>query len=316
MNVLTSSWRNSLAAATLTALIGLAPADAQADDPPPKEPGAVTADQDAIESRRADPTKDADRVRLPETRRREMERAGPNTGKVPWWKAPEDREGMEATRRDEADERVHEKMLQRQRMLERREQELARMLREENVPREKIEAMERELAAVRAAAERMEREARSFNPPGREVGREEAEFPRAHEIGSEYSLDPEHVTMGPEGLERRMHHLRVAVDNLRAAGLHEQAEQLMHDGEFLVREGFERDRPRLEFQPRGPFRERPERPDAAMDPFSREDPASLQRTDQAVIELRGQTEELRREVNELRELLKEVLNREHDSPFR
>lgn len=83
----------------------------------------------------------------------------------------------------------------------------------------------------------------------------------------------------PEERERRMRHLRVAVENLRAAGMHELAERVLHEAEG---------RPGLPGMPPGP---------------PGPQPPKLVR---AVHELAGQVQQLRREVEELRGQLRRL----------
>ena len=123
-------------------------------------------------------------------------------------------------------------------------------------------------------AERMEREARESAEKLESLSREHPDRPH-----------PE----GPEEMERRHAHVRAAMENLHAAGLHELAERLM--GEI---EGMHRERPTVPPRDAEPRREGPPRR-GNMEP--------------AVEELRGQMAEMRREMDELRGMLKEVLER-------
>ncbi len=92
----------------------------------------------------------------------------------------------------------------------------------------------------------------------------------------------------PEGEEaqRRLQHIRAAVENLRAAGLHEQANALTHQAEALARG---------------------ERPAAAEG--ARDLPAAAPQMERAVAELRGQVQELRQQMEEIRRHLKELAER-------
>jgi hypothetical protein len=97
----------------------------------------------------------------------------------------------------------------------------------------------------------------------------------------------------PEGgeLERRVHHIRVAAENLKAAGLHDQARALMEAAERLVRahrEGGESAH-RPDARPDGPDRPQP--------PGS---PGEVQR-------LRGEVERLQRELNEIRGFIRGIV---------
>jgi len=92
-------------------------------------------------------------------------------------------------------------------------------------------------------------------------------------------------------MERRIHHLRVAVENLHAAGLHDQAEMLARQLERMMHGGPGPDRPHPEMRPMGPPPEGPER---------------------MIHELRGQVEELRHQMEEMRRVLQELLERERE----
>ena len=86
--------------------------------------------------------------------------------------------------------------------------------------RDRLEAMEGRIKELRREgrveeAERLEREAREFMQQ------------------SQWKERPAERPTGEEA-QRRMHHLRVAAENLRAAGLHEQAEQLMRQAERMM----------------------------------------------------------------------------------
>jgi hypothetical protein len=85
---------------------------------------------------------------------------------------------------------------------------------------DRLEAMKGRIMALRREgrveeAERLERETREF-------------MQRA-----QWKERPAEQPTGDEA-QRRMHHLRVAAENLRAAGLHEQAEQLMRQVERMM----------------------------------------------------------------------------------
>jgi len=103
---------------------------------------------------------------------------------------------------------------------------------------------------------------------------------------------PERDRPGPgPDMERRIHHLRVAVENLHAAGLHDQAEMLARQLERMMHGGPGPDRPHPEMRPMGPPPEGPER---------------------MIHELRGQVEELRHQMEEMRRVLQELLERERE----
>ncbi|HUT88915.1 MAG TPA: M56 family metallopeptidase [Thermoguttaceae bacterium] len=161
--------------------------------------------------------------------------------------------------------------------------------------RERMEQVERQLAE--AARDRPHRETRDREPAEREremaerqrheLARRADELMEAHERAAREGRPEEAERLlreaeeirrdlerrpdrdrpdGPppeerEEMERRVHHVRVAVENLHAAGLHEQAEQLAGQMERLLHGRPEppRDRPReVDAPPRGEGRPHPE----------------------------------------------------------
>jgi hypothetical protein len=99
-----------------------------------------------------------------------------------------------------------------------------------------------------------------------------------------------------EELERRMSHVRVAVENLHAAGLHEHAERLAHEAERLLAGRPEAPRP----QPRDPFA--PPRAQAAVDPFAPPRPEAPRHAEQregVLHELHEAVRQLDRRMDEL-----------------
>jgi hypothetical protein len=107
---------------------------------------------------------------------------------------------------------------------------------------------------------------------------------------------PEH---GPRGeMERRLHHLRVAIDNLREAGMHDAAEHLMREGERMARELGEGHPPR----DHGPKPPRPEhRP---------EGPPHPEQFDRVIGEMHKQMDQMRREMAEMKQAIKMLIERE------
>jgi hypothetical protein len=124
-------------------------------------------------------------------------------------------------------------------------------------------------------AERMEKEAREL---AEMIEREPRERPDRRR--------PE----GAEEMERRQAHVRAAVENLHAAGLHDMAETLAREIEGIRGE-----------RPHEPPRDAPRR---------HEGPPPPGEMGPVVEELRGQIREMRREMDELRGMLKEALERE------
>jgi hypothetical protein len=149
---------------------------------------------------------------------------------------------------------------------------------------ERLEAMERELGKLREtgrhdAAEQLERELKEL--------RRRLETPREGERPGP-----------PPELQVRIDHLRVAMENLHAAGLHDQAEQIAQQIDRATREhaimrGTHAPGPPQrrdpDARPRGP---RPEGPP--------------ERAGEIVGQLRGEIEQLRRENEELRQMMNEI----------
>jgi beta-lactamase regulating signal transducer with metallopeptidase domain len=122
---------------------------------------------------------------------------------------------------------------------EREQDEMARPRREQE------EARQRDL---RAQVARRIDELKAAHVRAREAGREDEAgriLRQIEEIKRQAERHPERGPLHPEErakrarmaereeMERRMHHIRVAVENLRAAGLHEQAERLAQQMEHM-----------------------------------------------------------------------------------
>ncbi len=309
MKVFVNSWRQSLAAVTLAALLGPASVDglpalaeeAEGDVPQsevqereetPRERGERSPEARAEREREETPRERGERS--PEARaQRERERGveGAEAQKREW-----------AARRGHLQERAEEirrrlKSLQPEQAAEAREWKQAleqiegqlRQLKTQAVDQERFQKRLEELKAAerqaRAAgkmdeAERLGRQARELlqrrEPPQPDrpaVEREAAEVQRRREAAE---------------VQRRLRLVRVAIDNLREAGLHDQAEALARDAERLLR------------------RERPAAPERARQPDAvREAPPATPQLERVVREMHGQVQELRQQMDEIRRHLKE-----------
>jgi hypothetical protein len=138
------------------------------------------------------------------------------------------------------------------------------------------------------------------------------------ELAKRAGQGPDRETrQGREDGERRLQHLRAAIDNLRAAGMGQMADALERE----VSRGLQA-RPDQRVSPGGPRERagRDDRPDmerrrAGMGPNGPS--GNLQ---QDVQQLRGEVQSLHQQLNEMREMLKRLTpheqNREHraDSP--
>jgi len=105
----------------------------------------------------------------------------------------------------------------------------------------------------------------------------------------------------PEELQRRIGHLKVAIDNLRAAGLNEQAQQLVQQVDRLIEEH------------RG-LTGRPPEPPRPPEPRERPVPPELgerlEQQGQAIRELNAAMNELRQQMAQLREMVQRLVPRE------
>jgi hypothetical protein len=115
------------------------------------------------------------------------------------------------------------------------------------------------------------------------------------------SLSPP-VRRGPDDLERRLMHARVAIGNLHEAGMHEQAERIQQDVDRMTREFREQaerramaERREHEARQRAE-RERREGPRTGGDP--------------RIEALADQINQMRREIQELREMVKHLAERD------
>jgi len=226
-------------------------------------------------------------------------------------------------------EALLDRLHQEQNELQRRAAEIEREMRglrddQDDEARE----LQRLMADVHAAAERVEREIheikqgimdRPDGPPPedrerlqrrleelrREIGRlseagrhEEAERLKreGREIMQALQGRPAPPPPGPpEDLQRRVQHLQAAIENLHAAGLHEAAEKLSQELERRM----------------GEMRERGHRPpEPPRPPEFRDRPPQPPHPEEVIGQLRGEVEQLRREMNELRGMLRELLQRE------
>jgi beta-lactamase regulating signal transducer with metallopeptidase domain len=150
-------------------------------------------------------------------------------------------------------------------------------------PQPEREQLKRRLEELLAAAGRHE-EAEAREREAREIIRQLERRPDRPRPGS------------PEDLERRTHHLRIAVENLHAAGLHEQAEHLAQQMLLLLEEHHRGDQP----PPPPEYRDRPPHPELGH---------RLEQQDRAIDELGGAVRQLHRQMSEMREALERLLGK-------
>ena len=179
------------------------------------------------------------------------------------------------------------------------ERELAELTRDrprpEGAKREREEVF-RHLNELKEAYERARKEGRA----------EEAERIRREAEGIKADFERRGQRPAPdapppperEEMERRMHHLRAAIENLHAAGLHEQAERLAREAEHLIHGGPRPD-PNLPSQaprPLPPGREGPPHPDQP-DPMIHELGNQVRQLQERMEQMGGKVE---RALNEIR----------------
>jgi len=183
---------------------------------------------------------------------------------------------------DEKAERLQHEMREIQQVagqLEREMQEIRQRFQEHRGPtpqeREelgrRVEELKRKITELSEAGRH--EEAEQLKRQGREMmQRFQERFARPDQ--------PRHQPEGrrPEDMERRIGHVKVAIENLRAAGMHDAAERLAQEVERAIH----------------------------GDRGHREGPPPDQR-DRAFQELRGEVQQMRREMNEIREHLKRLL---------
>jgi len=182
-------------------------------------------------------------------------------------------ERREGERREEAPrEGRMEQLMQYRRALQERAEEIERrMVGLRDDQDEEARDLQRAMQEVRQQMERVEMALRELQP--------ERERPR--EPGEE--------------MERRIRHLRVAIENLHAAGLHDAAEHLQREAENMMRA----------------FREgRPRDPDRPEHPEHREPPHPEQ-LEHVIREMHGQMERMQRQMDQMRDQIHHLLEREH-----
>jgi len=190
------------------------------------------------------------------------------------------------------EEALHHLMREREEVIERHEhleRELAELPDDADEEAAKIQVELRELAQL---VKRIDARAREIK--GGEKA--EREGPR-----------PEH---GPRGeMERRLHHLRVAIDNLREAGMNDAAEHLMREGERLERELGEGHRhPHEEHaHEHGPHERHPEHPRPEHRP---EGPPHPEQIERVIGEMHQQMDQMRRQMAEMQQAIKMLIERE------
>jgi hypothetical protein len=273
MSVLKLSWNRSLAAAAALALLGPTPGDALADNGPPATAMNHPADDDgvALALRHDDDDREEAERREPRPRRDRSHRERPEelerrfrtevNADPPRPRERQERKYQRALRKfrerraglaRRADEiRHHLEELgddnpDERRALEHALRETEQRLHEierHSQARERQSARYRDLEKMRREIERLAQdgwyeEAERLEQVARRVAREldRTTPPRPR-------LDRDRHPAMAEDIQRRIEHLRVAVENLHAAGMHEPAEDLTREMERIEREAREPGRP-------------------------------------------------------------------------
>jgi DNA repair exonuclease SbcCD ATPase subunit len=300
MKVFVNSWRQSFAAATLAAVLAPASGDTsrtqaaegehdvplvkvEAEKPPHSGEAAKEGHEGAHRELRETPREE----RKPEAR-------------------PEREPGREGGDEREAHAR---EIAQRRAQLQEQATEIRRKLQalrpdqdgDERELKGALERIERQLQELQAPAPNRDRvrarleELKAAQRQAQEAGRaDEAERlgREAHELMRMLEPGPGDRPAGrPEGEEaqRRLQHLRAAIENLRAAGLNDQANALARDAERLARG------------------ERPATPEGGRQreyAHTVNAPAAVPQFERSIQELRGQVQELRQQMEEIRQHLK------------
>ena len=291
MKVFVDCWRQSLAAVALATVLGPASGDtsrtiaAEGEHDVPR----IKVEREGGDRPAAKPEREGDRR---EARKEHAERK-PDAREERKPEARGDREGGELAQR-----RAHlqEQAAEIRRKLQALKPHQDADERELKGALERIETQLRELHAQAPNRERIQarvEELKAAHRRAQEAGRaDEAE--RLAREARELMQTLEHRSgdrpaARPEGEEaqRRLQHLRAAIENLRAAGLNDQANALAHDAERLARG------------------ERPAVPESGRRPDGPRDvPAAAPQLERAVQELRGQVQEMRQQMEEMRQHLK------------
>jgi chromosome segregation ATPase len=305
MKVFVDSWRQSLAAVTLAAVVAPASGDvsrtlaAEGEDHVPvikvaaeKERPSAEAPKEGQEGTRREVRETPREERKPEARsEREPRREGGNEREAHAREIAQRRaqlleQAAEIRRRLQAlkpDQDAEERELKG--AIERIERQLQELL----PPAPNRERLQARIEELKAAHHRAQEAGRGDE--AERLAREARELMRMMEQGP--GDRPAGRPQGEEA-ERRLQHLRAAVENLRAAGLNDQANALARDAERLTRG----ERPAA--------REGGRQPQDAHPVYS---PAAVPQLERSVQELRGQVQELRQQIEEIRQHLKVLAER-------
>jgi len=320
MQVLASSWQRSLAAAVVAAFMGSS-SEALADKPAEGDRPAVRSER---ESAQEQPREREEGRRREEPRRGHPEQARPEARRAAAPPGRGERPEALTRKRQELEEEARkiqerlqnlpkdqgtlaERLEEELRAIRRRIGELARPAGARMPDREQIA---RHLEELKTTAERLVREGKTeeaerVKSHADQIKRQLSErlqprrdappgSPRPEEGRRDVGRGEARPGPGPEGA--RMMHLRAAIGNLHAAGLHEPAERLSEEA-GRMRGDRREPRPEPDGPPRG---DGPRRgPSEAAGP-----------RDPTVSTLMNEVQQLRREMNELRRELQRLRGQE------
>lgn len=321
MNTLYTTWKQSLAATALTALLAPMSGDRLLADeavPPPAESSTLLAlaDDEEGDERR---DRDGDRRERAEPDGERRERAERDRDGERGDRERDDDEGeRDDERRSDRDrehgEEFERRIEQQHRALAQQAERLERALEQmrDRGSEAGIAQLERQLEAIRRQRrqfdeqvhrhhrlEELKNNIRRLHEAGRtdEARRLEQEAREVHRELAEGHRDGDGRPRGEgDGLERRAYHLRAAADNLAAAGMHEQADDIRRHVERMLREA-------RGGQPDGQRREGGHQSPRDAEHHRGPAPEAMQRE---VQQLREQMHEMRRHVDEMRQMLKQL----------
>lgn len=312
MTLLKSGWCRSLASVALLTLWGSVSGDAAADQTQP-DPSLTDADMTVALLAEDEEEEEARREReRDEEEEREIrrERERDEEEREARHREREEREEREAREREHHErERGHREREHREREMD-REKALHNLMRERAEVIERHEHLERELAELPDDADEegaeIQRELRKL---AQIVERIDA---HAREIkgGEHHERERHRPEHGPrDEMERRLHHLRVAIDNLREAGMHDAAEHLMREGERLMRElGEGHHHPHEhEGHEHHPHERHPEHP---RPEHRHEEPPHPEQFERVIGEMHQQMDQMRREMAEMKQAIKMLIERQ------
>jgi beta-lactamase regulating signal transducer with metallopeptidase domain len=331
MNVLKQHWRKSLAATAIATIlipvVGSVADDEEKKDRPRAERGEGDGDRerderrerDSDRKREGDRERDRDQARRDGDRKREL---GPDAAHYYERAVKEIRSAIEAGKitpeqgreklavlrkklvdraRGDNDRRDHKHGDHQHDVHPEVRQKVERLKAQQRELEEKAKATYARLKEVPEGNEGQIKELKHVLEEIKEhhgkIGHQIQEIVQHHRRDGDRRPDREHERPreGGNDLERRIHHLRVAAENLKAAGLHDEANHVTQQAERIIQE--HRNRKGEDRRPESRA-DRPDRPD-------REHAGGGQ---DEVRRLRGEVGRLQRELHEIKSFIREIVN--------